>query len=241
MLQRKGRLKRRNEENMSNRLKWLGHSGWQITTSKGKVLFIDPWLSTNPVAPLKVEDLPQAGFALFSHDHSDHTGDALAVARQTGATLVGQPETMTRLKNEGAAATLAMNTGGSVDLGGVTATMTDAYHTSGTGTPAGYILTLEDGKVLYHAGDTCLHVNMATWGDLFDIDIALLPIGDRFTMGARQAARALKLLKAKAALPMHYRTFPLLAANADEFVRLAGEEVPGARIHVIDPGDEISF
>ncbi|MGV6874854.1 metal-dependent hydrolase [Pseudochelatococcus sp. B33] len=225
----------------TNRLKWLGHSGWQLTTSTGKVLFIDPWLTQNPLAPVKIEDLPPAGFILLSHDHSDHAGDAVAVARQTGATLVGQPETVTSYKEQGAPDVLAMNTGGSVDLDGVTATMVDAYHSSATGCPTGYILTLEDGKVLYHAGDTALHANMAIWGDLFDIDLALVPIGDRFTMGGRQAARALKLLKAKAALPMHYRTFPLLAQNADEFVSFAAKDAPGARIHVIDPGDEVSF
>jgi L-ascorbate metabolism protein UlaG (beta-lactamase superfamily) len=224
-----------------NRLKWLGHSGWQLTTAKGKVLFIDPWLTKNPLAPVKVEELPSAGFVLLSHDHSDHTGDAVAVAKQTGATLVGQPETVTFYKEQGAPSVLPMNTGGSVDLDGVTATMVDAYHSSATGCPAGYILTLEDGKVLYHAGDTCLHANMATWGELFDIDLALVPIGDRFTMDARQAARALKLLKAKAALPMHYRTFPLLAQSAYEFISFAAKDAPGAKIHVIDPGDEVSF
>jgi L-ascorbate metabolism protein UlaG (beta-lactamase superfamily) len=225
----------------NNRLKWFGHSGWQLTTSRGKVILIDPWLTKNPVAPLRLEELPKAGFALFSHDHSDHTGDAVAVSKQTGATLVGQPETMNFYKGQGAEATLPMNTGGTADLDGVMVTMTDAYHSSATGTPAGYILSLEDGKILYHAGDTCLHANMATWGELFDIDVALLPIGDRFTMGARQAAKALKLLKAKAALPMHYKTFPLLAQSANEFIHLAAKEAPGAKVHVIEPGGEHVF
>jgi L-ascorbate metabolism protein UlaG (beta-lactamase superfamily) len=225
----------------TNRLKWLGHSAWQLTTAQGKVLFIDPWLTQNPLAPVKVEDLPQAGFVLLTHDHPDHTGDAVAVAKQTGAALVGQPETMTFYKERGAPTTLAMNIGGSIDLDGVIVTMTDAYHTSATGSPAGYILELPDGKVLYHAGDTGLHANMAMWGELFDIDVALLPIGDRFTMGARQAALALKLLRAKAALPMHYRTFPLLAQNADAFVSRAAAEAPDAKVHVIEPGEEFAF
>lgn len=224
-----------------NRLKWLAHSGWQITTSRGKVLFVDCWLSGNPLAPMKVEDLPKAGFALITHDHADHAGDAVNVARQTGATLVGQPEVMARYGKAGAEKRIEMNIGGTVDLDGVRATMTDSYHTSETGTPAGYILQLEDGKVLYHSGDTGLHANMATWGSLFDIDLALLPIGDHYTMGGRQAAHALRLLKAKAAAPMHYRTFPILAQSADEFVRHAKEQAPSAKIHVIDPGGEIVF
>lgn len=226
---------------MSHRLKWLGHSGWQLSTSGGRTILIDPWFSGNQLAPFQIKDLPPADFVLLTHDHGDHAGDAVAVVGHTGATLVGQPETMAHYKEKGAEKTLNMNTGGSVDLGGVRATMTDAYHTSATGTPAGYILALEDGKTLYHAGDTSLHVNMATWGELFDIDVALLPIGDRFTMDARQAARALKLLRAKAALPMHYRTFPVLAQDADEFVKFAAAEAPGAKIHVIDPGEEIEI
>jgi L-ascorbate metabolism protein UlaG (beta-lactamase superfamily) len=155
--------------------------------------------------------------------------------------MVGQPETTNAFKENGAGEVLAMNIGGSVDLDGVTVTMTEAYHTSAAGAPAGYILTLEDGKVLYHAGDTGLHANMATWGELFEIDLALLPIGDRFTMDARQAAKALKLLRAKAALPMHYKTFPLLAQDATQFVKLAELEAPGSKVHVIEPGGAITF
>ncbi|MEX2355790.1 MAG: metal-dependent hydrolase [Thermaerobacterales bacterium] len=209
---------------MTNKLQYLGHSGWQITTGKGKILFIDPWLSGNPLAPLSIDELPAADYVLLTHDHGDHAGDAVAVVNQTGATLVGQPEIVGRYQAAGVPAdqTLGMNIGGSIDLGGVTVTMTDAYHSSETGQPAGFILTLEDGKVLYHAGDTGIHSNMATWGELYDMDLALLPIGSHFTMDARQAAHALKMLKAKAAIPIHYKTFPLLAQSADEFIELAG-------------------
>lgn len=226
---------------MSNRLEWLGHSGWRLTTGKGKVILIDPWLTGNPVAPLRVEDLPPADFALFTHDHEDHTGDAVAVGEYTGAVLVGQPETTQALQERGAKAVLAMNIGGSIGLDGVTVTMIDAYHTSATGMAAGYILALDDGKVLCHAGDTGLHANMATWGELFAIDIALLPIGGRFTMDARQAARALRLLRAKTALPMHYKTFPLLAQNAADFMEHARREAPGTAIQIIEPGETINF
>src|SRR5690606_9055876 len=126
-------------------------------------------------------------------------------------------------------------------LDGITVTMTDAYHSSETGTPAGYILTLEDGKVLYHAGDTGLHCNMATWGRLFNIDVALLPIGSVFTMDARQAVQALQMLKPKLAIPMHYRTCPILAQSADEFVRLAREQAPETEVRVLQPGEETTF
>lgn len=231
---------------MANKLKWLGHAGWMLTTARGKVLLIDPWLSGNPLAPLQVHDLPQADYLLLTHDHQDHAADTVAVIKQTGATLVAQPETARRYQQEGVPADkvlygIGMNIGGSVDLGGVVATMTDAYHSSETGAPAGYILSLEDGKVLYHAGDTGLHCNMSTWGSLFAIDVALLPIGSVFTMDGRQAARALKMLGARVALPMHYRTFPILAQDADEFVQHAREQAPQARVEVLAVGAEYTF
>jgi L-ascorbate metabolism protein UlaG (beta-lactamase superfamily) len=229
------------EETLPNILKWLGHSSWQLTTSTGTVFLIDPWLSENPLAPLKIEDLPNASHILITHDHSDHSGDAVAVAKQTGAVIVAQPETVTRLKSEGADKVFGMNVGGGAELDGVTVTMVDAYHSSQTGTPAGYVLELEDGKTLYHAGDTCLHSNMATWGDFFDIDVALLPIGSRYTMDGRQAARALKLLKPKMALPMHYRTFPALASSAELFLAEARQHAPDTTVTVIEPGDEFEF
>jgi L-ascorbate metabolism protein UlaG (beta-lactamase superfamily) len=226
---------------MTNRLRWLGHSAWQLTTSSGRVLLIDPWLDANPMSPIKVADLPAAQYVLLTHDHSDHAADCVAVVKRTGATLIAQPETVARYKADGADPVMGMNVGGAVDLDGISVTMVDAYHSSQTGTPAGYILTLEDGKVLYHAGDTCLHANMKTWAELFSIDVALLPIGGRFTMDARQAARSVAWLKAKAVLPMHYRTFPLLAASADDFVRLTREEAPAAKVVVIEPGAEFAF
>jgi len=226
---------------MAHRLKWLSHSGWQITAANGSVYLIDPWLSQNPVAPLKIEDLPQAAYVLLTHDHGDHAGDAVAVTKHTGATLVGQPETVGRYNKAGAEKVLGMNIGGSVDLGGVIVTMVDAYHSSETGTPAGYVLSFDDGKVLYHAGDTGLHCNMATWGELFTIDVALLPIGGHYTMDGRQAAKALRMLKPKKVLPMHYKTFPVLAATADDFLREAAREAPQTEVVVIEAGQDIEF
>jgi L-ascorbate metabolism protein UlaG (beta-lactamase superfamily) len=226
---------------LPNKLRWLGHSAWQLTTSRGTVFLIDPWLSQNPLAPIKITDLPAVSHVLITHDHSDHAADAVAILKQTGATLVAQPETVGHYKGEGAEKIFGVNVGGGGELDGITVTMVDAYHSSQTGTPAGYILELEDGKVLYHAGDTCLHSNMATWGELFDIDVALLPIGGRYTMDGRQAARAMKLLKAKVGIPMHYRTFPALAASADLFVSEAAHHAPNAQIKVIEPGDEFEF
>lgn len=209
-------------------------------------MLFDPWLTGNPVAPLAVDELEAAELLLLTHDHFDHASDVVRVVERTGATLVAQPETAARYREAGVPQErivngIGMNIGGTVRVAGLAITMTDAYHTSETGEPAGYIVTLEDGKVLYHTGDTCLHTNMSTWGELFDIDVALVPIGDVFTMDARQAARALRWIKPKQALPMHYLTFPALAQSADEFVRLARECAPDVAVHVLEPGGTHTF
>lgn len=230
---------------MANRLRWLGHASWQLTTSGGKRILIDPWLSGNPKAAAKIEEL-KADYVLVTHDHFDHSSDVPAVIKQTGATLVAVPETAGRLKGEGVPEDkilygIGMNIGGTVDLGGVACTMTDAYHTSGSGSPAGYILRLEDGKVLYDAGDTGVHCNMATWAELYPIDVALLPIGSVFTMDPRQAAYALRLLKPKVAIPQHYMTFPILVQQADDFLRMAREWAPGTQVVTLAPGETFDF
>ena len=226
---------------MANTLKWLGQSGWLLETGGGATILIDAWLSKNPLAPMKIEELPGADFFFLTHDHSDHASDAVAITKHTGATLVAQPETVKRYSQDGAPKVIGMNIGGTVDAKGVKATMVDAYHSSETGTPAGYIFTLEDGKVLYHAGDTAINANMALWGELFAMDVALLPIGGHYTMDGAQAARALRMLRPKMALPMHYRTFPALAQTADDFVNGAREHAPRTTIKVIEPGEAITF
>lgn len=231
---------------MSHQLKWLGHSAFMLTTVSGKVILIDPWLEGNPKAPIGIKDLPKADLVLVTHDHGDHAGDVPAVIEQTGATLVAQPEVCGKyhelgVPKERIVTGMGMNIGGTVQFGDISVTMVDAYHSSATGEPAGYIITLEDGKVLYHAGDTGLHANMKTWGELFDIDLALLPIGDHFTMGGRQAAIAAGWLKAKKAQPMHYLTFPLLAQSAEEFTHWAAQSAPDTQIVVVEPGEETLF
>lgn len=226
---------------MTHRLQWLGHSGWKLTTTGGKIILVDPWLSGNPIAPFQLDELGVADYALFTHDHDDHTSDAIAVASQTGAALVAQPETTAMFESKGAKNVLAMNIGGTLELDGVKVTMTDAQHTSATGAPAGYILVLEDSKVIYHAGDTSVNSNMAIWGELFDIDLALLPIGDRFTMDGRQAAYALKLLNARASVPMHYKTFPQLAQTPEKFVKFAEEFAPSTKIYLMEPGETLAI
>lgn len=227
-------------------IKWLGHSAFKIVTPTGKVIFIDPWLD-NPVLTTE-EDVNVADLVLVTHDHFDHVGNAVEIVKKSNAILVAQPETVDRLKNECMLSEeniifggFGMNIGGSAVVKGVTVTMVQACHSSVTGAPTGYILTLEDGKRIYHAGDTGVFDSMSLLGSLYPLDLALLPIGGVFTMDPIQAVRALTLLKPRRAIPMHYRTFPILEQTAARFSELAKTEAPDVEVIILEPGDEYFF
>ena len=229
-----------------NTIKWLSHAGFSIETSAGKTILIDPWLTNNPLSPVTVDDITDVDIVLVTHDHFDHCADAVAVSRKTGAIVVGFPETVGKFKTgqslpEGNVVSggMGMNIGGTVDIDGIGVTMTQAFHSSETGSPCGYIVKLEDGTVVYHAGDTGIFGSMKTLGDLYAIDVALVPIGSCFTMDPYQAAWALKLLRPKKAIPMHYKTFPLLEQDADRFVAQAKELAPDVAVVVLDPGQTL--
>ena len=198
----------------------------------------------NPICPVELDEITTANAVLVTHDHFDHTGNAADIVKKTGATLVTQPETANRFKkdlglpDENA---LSMNIGGSVIIEGVVITMTQAFHSSATGTPAGYIIKLEDGTIIYHAGDTGIFDSMRVLGELYKIDLALLPIGSVFTMDSYQAAKALTLLQPRRVIPMHYKTFPILEQSAERFVELARKEAPGVEVTVLEPGQECSL
>jgi len=229
------------------KVKWLGHAGFQITSAAGKIILIDPWIGGNPLAACGIDDLKKADLILITHDHFDHSGDAAALALQTGATLVGMPETMGRLKNDcGVPANqivfgTGMNIGGTCQKDGISITMTQAFHSSMTAAPAGYIVRLEDGFTIYHAGDTGIFASMKTLGELYPIDLALLPIGSVFTMDPIQASLAVKLLGAKKCIPMHYKTFPILIQDAAPFVDAVKRSSPGTEVVVLEPGQEHAF
>jgi len=232
---------------MATRIKFLGHACFQITTPGDKVVIIDPWIEGNPLASLKVADIKKANLVLVTHDHFDHSANAVDVAKNTGATVIAQPETITKfvselgLPQEQALYGMGMNIGGSVQVQGITVTMTEAFHSSATASCSGYILKLEDGTVLYHAGDTGIFEGMRLLGELYKIDLAMLPIGSVFVMDPFQAAKALTLLKPKTVIPMHYKTFPILEQDANSFVELAKKEAPGVKVVVLEPGEEFSL
>lgn len=226
---------------MSNEIKWLGHATFEITTSKGKKLIIDPWYDGNPSNEKKAADVKDATAVLITHDHFDHIGEAGEILKNTGATMVGQPEIMEKLKGEGVSEDqviygTGMNVGGSVELEGIKITMVQAFHSATAGDPSGYIVTLEDGNTIYYAGDTGIFESMKLFGELYGIDLAILPIGSVFTMDSKQAAASLELIKPRYVVPMHYGTFPILEENTEQFEKLAKEKAPSAEVISLDPG-----
>lgn len=229
---------------MSNSIKWLSHSFFRVETAQGKVIFIDPWITNNPLCPIKLEDIDKADLVLVTHDHFDHSANVADIANKTGATVVGCPETVGKLKTGQGLAEgqvvfwgIGMNVGGTARVGEISITMTQAFHSSETGVPTGYIVKLEDGTTIYHAGDTGIFSSMKLLGELYSIDIALLPIGSCFTMDPVQAAHAVKLIKPKRVIPMHYRTFPILEQDASLFASLVKEKTPDVEIIVLAPGE----
>jgi L-ascorbate metabolism protein UlaG (beta-lactamase superfamily) len=229
------------------KIKWLSHAGFQITSGGGKVIYIDPWFE-NPVSTFKLENVDKATLVLVTHDHFDHVGQAPEVVKKTGGLLVANVETARRLQADSQIPAekvcyfgYGMNTGGKLEYEGITVTMTQAFHSTATGSPCGYLIRLENGTTLYHAGDTGIFSSMKLLGEIYKIDVALLPIGSVFTMDALQAAWAAKLLAPKVVIPMHYKTFPIIAQNANEFAALVRKEAPGVKVVGLDLGEEYVY
>lgn len=226
-------------------LRFLGHSACEVQEGDTRVL-IDPFLTGNPLAAAKAEELEPTAI-LLSHAHNDHMGDTLAIAKRTGAMVVAIFEIATYLANQGAR-THGMSIGGGHEFPWGWVKLTQAWHGSTfvdeqgnfqtLGTPAGFLLRV-GGRTIYHAGDTGLFGDMALIGR-HGIDLALLPIGDNFTMGPDDALEAVKLLKPAQVVPMHYNTFPIIQQDAAAWARRV-EESTGVPCTVLEPGEELVF
>src|ERR1700761_2994783 len=229
------------------RITWLGHASFELQFDSGEVLLLDPWVDGNPAYP-KGYELEKVTAIAVSHGHMDHVGSVVPLASKFNAKVVAMVEVAGWVASKGVKSTVGFNKGGSVDLGFVKLTMTHALHSSSIddegksvygGEAAGFILTFKDGRRAYFAGDTAVFSEMALYADLYHPDLALLPIGDHYTMGPEEAAYAARLLKVKEVLPMHYGTFPLLTGRPEQLEeKLAGT---GIEVQALKPGQTVKW
>lgn len=212
------------------KLTWLGHATFRIQTPGGKTILVDPWVMGNPACPENEKTVKKVDVMLCTHGHFDHIGDAVAIAKQHSPTVVGIPELTGWLEKKGVKNTAMMNKGGTQVVGDIRVTMVHADHSCGItdgdqvvygGEACGYVIHFENGVKIYHAGDTNVFGDMKIIHDLYNPDIAMLPIGDHFTMSPREAAYAIGLLKPRTVIPMHFATFPVLTGRPSELAKLA--------------------
>jgi L-ascorbate metabolism protein UlaG (beta-lactamase superfamily) len=231
-----------------NKVTFFGHSTFSLTTASGQVALIDPLVMNNPACPESLKKMPRLDVVFLSHAHGDHFADLPALARLHRPKIAAIYETCLWLNGKGfEEQTNPMGKGGSQTLGDFQVTMTHAFHSNSiedggkvfpAGEPAGLIIRMPGEFTLYHAGDTALFSDMKLIGELYKPDVALLPIGDRFTMGPREAAQAVRFLGVKHVVPMHYATFPFLTGTVEAF-RMETKDISGLEIHALKPGENL--
>ena len=224
---------------------WLGHSTVHIQTAKGTSILIDPFIEHNPKYP-KGYELPKIDLLLLTHGHSDHIADAISVAKKDKPTVVAIFELATWLESKKVSNTVGMNLGGTYTFKDVKATMVEARHSSSIedgdrliygGEPAGFVIAVDGGPTIYAAGDTSVYSDMQLIKELYKPQLAILPIGDHYTMGPKAAALAAKYVGAAVVLPVHYGTFPPLTGTPEELEKSL--EGTGVTVKGIKPGESL--
>jgi L-ascorbate metabolism protein UlaG (beta-lactamase superfamily) len=223
---------------------WLGHSTFRLITNNGNVVLIDPWVMGNPACPESLKNFNRLDVMLLTHGHFDHIGDGVALAKKFAPQVVGIYELCHWMQGKGVEHTCPMNKGGSQQVLDLRVTMLHADHSCGIledgqilygGEAVGYLIELSNGLKIYHAGDTNLFGDMRLIGELYRPDIAMLPIGDLFTMSPREAAVACRLLGTPKIIPMHFGTFPPLTGTPAQLAELT-RDVAGLQIIELKPG-----
>jgi L-ascorbate metabolism protein UlaG (beta-lactamase superfamily) len=229
---------------------WYGHACVEVRTPGAKTILFDPWFG-NPKSPKPADAVTACDLMLVTHGHSDHMGDAVALASRLRPTWPCMHEMslwLARRLPGGADALTGMNKGGTFAFGDINVTMVGADHSAGDwnpggettlylGEPAGFVVRLENGYTIYHAGDTNVFGDLRIIGDLYRPNLALLPIGGHFTMGPREAALAVELLGVKDVMPIHYGTFPLLAGSPAQLRdELTARGLGDVVVHAPKPG-----
>lgn len=226
---------------------WLGHATFLLRSPGGKRILFDPWVTGNPSAPESAKKIGELDLILITHGHADHTGDAVSIGRSSGAQVVAPYEVASWLGQKGLKNVTGMNPGGTLKALGLSMTMVPAVHSSSVeedgkviylGVATGYIVTFEDGVTIYFAGDTSVFGDMRLIGEMYRPTLAFLPIGDLYTMGPEQAAKACELLGVKRVVPMHYGTFPALTGTPASLRALV--EPRGVEVLELKPGETAS-
>ena len=227
-----------------NKLTWLGHSTFRIETAEGKTIYVDPWVMSNPLCPEGEKNVKKADALIVTHGHFDHIADAVTIGKEHKPTAVGIFELCLWLQKKGVETISPMNKGGTQTVAGVKATMTHAVHSCGIqdgdqlvygGEACGYVIEFDNGVKIYHAGDTNVFGDMAIIRDLYAPQVAMLPIGDHYTMSPREAAYACNLLQPQTVIPMHFATFPVLTGRPSELHKL----VKNVEVREMKPGETI--
>jgi L-ascorbate metabolism protein UlaG (beta-lactamase superfamily) len=224
-------------------VRWLGHAAFLLEGNERIV--VDPFLTGNPLAPVKAEDL-ECDIVCVTHAHGDHFGDAVEIARRNEAPVVAIFEVATVAQSKGAEV-IGMNIGGSTKVGDTRITLTNAVHSScfvgdgkveAGGNPAG--LVIDSGQRVYHSGDTAVFGDMGLIGELYEPELALLPIGDFYTMGILEATKAVELLGVSRVIPMHYNTFDVIRQDPGEFKDSVSKKT-GSEAIVLNPGESYTL
>jgi L-ascorbate metabolism protein UlaG (beta-lactamase superfamily) len=232
---------------------FLGHASFRFHHSGSDLVYVDPWIGGNPACPITLQDIVEARFVCVSHGHRDHLGDAIPICLKTGATLISAPEICAFASKHGIAyekQSNGLNIGGTARFGRFAVTMVHAFHTSAIQGPAynadrsleaggeatGFILDFAGEHCVYFTGDTGVFGDMELFAELYRPTLVILPVGGKYTMGPREAAKALELMRPPRAIPCHYDTFPNQRVDTTEFLKHVKEHSPSTRVILMEPG-----